>query len=289
MRGSLRIKRRSAAFVLIAAAGVALGLVFVGRDTSLERLRREGHIRIGYAVEAPYAFLTPEGEVTGESPEVAKRIVDRLGIRRIIWRNMEFGELIPELNAGRIDVIAAGLFVTEQRAKQAFFSLPTFKVRHGLLVRKETPFRFGCCYDVLTNAAVRVAVLEGSVEEEKLRGYGVSPSRIRVVPDALTGYAAVESDVVDALVLSAPAVQWMARKGRPGRTESLCDFDVFPSGGESAHGAFAFRKGDRRLVEAWNACLKAFLGSSEHRTLVARFGFTAAELPEAVAWGGGGE
>lgn len=85
------------------------------RDNSLTSLQQSSTIRIGYAVEAPYAFLTTDGEVTGESPEIAKRVARQLGFNNIIWRQTEFGDLLDELEAGRIDVIAAGMFVTPVR------------------------------------------------------------------------------------------------------------------------------------------------------------------------------
>lgn len=121
--------------MILIGAFLALLLVFrATRDDSLDRLRSKGTITIGYAVEAPYAFLTPDGTVTGEAPEIAKVMASRLGIGHIAWRQVEFGSLLAELEAGRIDVIAAGMFITPKRADRASFSLPTFRVREGLLV-----------------------------------------------------------------------------------------------------------------------------------------------------------
>jgi membrane-bound lytic murein transglycosylase MltF len=69
---------------------------------------------------------------TGESPEVAKQIAARLEVRQVKWRQAEFGALIAELEAGRIDVIAAGMFMTPERAQRVSFSVPSFHVRQGL-------------------------------------------------------------------------------------------------------------------------------------------------------------
>jgi Bacterial extracellular solute-binding proteins, family 3 len=126
--------------VIVAAFSTAIVLRFL-RDQSLTRLQQEGTIRIGYAVEAPYAFLKPGGEVTGESPKVAKQIVARPGIRRIEWRQSEFGSLISGLESGRFDVIAAGMFITPERAQRVSFSEPTFHVQQGLLVPKRATMR----------------------------------------------------------------------------------------------------------------------------------------------------
>jgi len=67
---------------LTAAALLAAGVLIArlsGGDDSLERLKRAGVIRVGYAVEAPHAFLAPGGRVTGQSPELARLVIARLG------------------------------------------------------------------------------------------------------------------------------------------------------------------------------------------------------------------
>jgi polar amino acid transport system substrate-binding protein len=46
------------------------------------------------------------------------------------------------------------------------------------------------------------------------------------------------------------------------------------------YGAFAFRKRDRALRDAWNLALDAYVGSAEHLSLVRPFGFTGRELPD---------
>ena len=136
MRRGTRIAFAGA--VVLAGVGAVAGALCLA-DSSLRALQRAGTIRVGYAVEAPYAFVTPDGEITGESPEMAKRIVGRLGIRSIVWRGMEFRSLIDELEAGNIDLIASGLFVTPERARRVAFSKVTFHVRSGLLVAKGNP------------------------------------------------------------------------------------------------------------------------------------------------------
>lgn len=173
----------------IAAAVIMAVLSLMFRDASLTRHRKEGVIRIGYALEAPYAFLTSEGEVTGESPEVARQIAASLGIRNVAWRQSEFATLIPKLEAGLIDVIAAGMFITPERAKRVNFSVPTFQVRQGLLVPKGNPRQLHSYRQAAEIVDIYISVLAGSVEEDMLRRHGLPDRRLIIVPDALTGPA----------------------------------------------------------------------------------------------------
>lgn len=277
--------------VLCLVAGVALCvLAYQGWfedvfDDSLSRIRRDGVIRVGYAVEAPYAFLGKQGEVTGQSPELAKQICARLGIARIEWRLVEFGELISELELERIDVIAAGMFITPERAKRVAFSEPMFHVRQSLLVAKGNPHGLHSYQDVLAQGRLRIAVLTGAVEEKLLRSLGATEAQLILAPDAQTGRAAVESGLADGLALSSPTIQWMGLREQLGKTEIAQPFTQPPKGeaGRLGHGAFALRKNDVELLKAWNAALLEASASREYRAKIEAFGFTPQEASDLLS------
>jgi polar amino acid transport system substrate-binding protein len=256
-------------------------------DDSYARLKQSDSIRIGYAVEAPYAFLSGTGEVTGVDPEVARRIVARLGIGEVHWVLTEFGSLIAGLQVGRFDVIAAGMFITKERSELVSFSEPTFHVQQGLLVPGDNPLGLHSYEAAVSNQAVRVAALSGAVEETLLLQMGLPQARLVGVPDALAGVKAVESGVADALALSSPTFHWMALKGELGATTIATPFEQPPGAQEQllGFGGFAFRQEDEELREAWNAALRDFMGSPEHLSLLAEFGMTQGELPGDVTTG----
>jgi polar amino acid transport system substrate-binding protein len=108
---------------------------------------------------------------------------------------------------------------------------------------------------------------------------GIPADRLKPVPDARTGLAAVASGIADCLALSGPAVRWLERYDVLGRTEVAEPFHPGPGEAEAAPMAFVFRKEDRRLREAWNAGLRPLLGTEEHRRQMAPFGLTQADLP----------
>ena len=246
---------------------------------TLTRTRRQGLVRIGYAQEAPYAFLDPSGSVTGESPELAIRVCGKIGLPRIQWVVFDFGDLLTGLQEGRVDVIAAGMFVTPERARIADFSMTTFRVTEGLLVRKGNPLSLHSYADAARVGEARVAVIQGSVEEGLLERAGLPEARMRRAPDAKTGLLMVVSGSADALALSKPTVRWMARNEARSQVEAAEPFIAYPNEIPSP-GAFVFRKADVRFREAWNDGLRSFLGTREHAALVAPFGFGPDELPD---------
>ncbi|HQZ40734.1 MAG TPA: ectoine/hydroxyectoine ABC transporter substrate-binding protein EhuB [Vicinamibacterales bacterium] len=279
--------RRTLAVFVAAGALVTLGGLtrsnMVG-DDSLARLERSGVVRIGYAVVPPYAFVAPGAVVTGESPEVARVIARRLGISRVDWVQTEFGSLIDGLEAHRFDVIAAGMFITPERAARVRFSDPSFHATDGLLVPRGNPRELHAHADAISAADVRLVVLAGSTEEHLLRSLGMPDHRLLTAPDALAARRAVETGTADGLPLSTPAIHWMMRHDRLGATEIAQPFreSELRLTSRLGYGAFAFRQADGRLRDAWNAQLRRFVGSAEHRVLVEPFGIADDSLPGGI-------
>ena len=239
-----------------------------------------GIIRIGYAVEIPYAYVGDDGTVTGESPEIAKIIIKRLGINNIQWIQTEFDSLITGLNSGKFDVIASGMFITEERQNKIIFSNPSFHVKQALLSLKGQPVsRIESYEDLFNLGRLKIAVLTGSVEEKIIINMGFSDKNIFYVPDALSGKTAVELKYADCMILSSPTIRFMAAENKSRlkmvNVKSLNESLDMRSG----YGAFGFRKTDIELSSKWNNIMKEYIGSSEHLELISKFGFTSDELP----------
>jgi len=265
--------------LLLGALLLALAWLLLGRaqDGSLERLKERGVLRVGYAVEAPYALVGPGAEVTGESPETARRIAARLGLNRIEWVQVPFGELIPSLNERRFDMIAAGLFVTAERADKVRYADPSVRVLPGWLVRKGNPKGISSYGAAAARRDVMIAVLEGSVEQQRLGALGLPRALMLAVPDAQAGRSALATGAAGALALSLPTTRWMS--GSSPET-----FDALPDLGHEgpvAHAdwvAFAFHREDLSLQRAWNQAQRGWIGGAEHARLVRRFGFARDDL-----------
>ncbi len=257
----------------LAAAAVVCGVAHAA-DDAWQRIRTEGTIRIGYAVEAPYAF-EDGGTVTGESPELARLVAARLGIPHIEWVRTGFGDLLPGLDAGRFDVAAAGMFITDERRRHAIFSPPTVRVVPGFLVQKGNPLGVRSYFDLLVNTAARVIVVSGSVEEAELERRGVSPSRIQRRASAEDAMRRVAAGAADVLALSLPTVRRMADEAgleavalAPDAGGALPTFQV----------GIAFSKDQPRLAGEWSKAQQKVLGSPAHLAAIARFGFTYADI-----------
>lgn len=248
-------------------------------ESTWERIRRSGEIRVGYSLEAPYAFRDAQGRVTGEAPEVARAVLERMGVKRIEWVHAEFGALIPKLKSGRFDIIATGMYPTTERQREITFSRPSFCVGPGLLVLKGNPQNLHDYADLAGQTAVRLAVLAGAVERNKAQRAGVPGSRIVVFPDADSAAQGILAGAVDALALSGPSVRYLAQEWSG--LEAARSRDAASVGADLPRdcGAFGFRRQDEALREVFDRQLMQFLGSEEHLRRVQPFGFTRRNLP----------
>jgi polar amino acid transport system substrate-binding protein len=246
-------------------------------NEALSRIRTSGIIRVGYAVEPPFAMHGDNGDVIGESPDIAKKIAQSLQIAKIEWVQTNFDSLINELDADRFDVIAAGMFITPERAKRVCFSCPTLKVGQGILVKKGNPLNLSSYRTIVENKNIKVAALTGSVEEQELLKSGLQPTSLISVPDALTGLKSVEAGHLDCPVLSSVTLKRMAAEQQTLLVEVVAPLSDRENFGYSA---FAFRKQDKQLAAAWNQALEDLIGSAGHLDIIARYGLTVEDLPD---------
>jgi polar amino acid transport system substrate-binding protein len=275
---------------LVLATALGIGCGGAGGEpagSTLDRVREAGLVRVGYANEAPYAYRdTASGRVTGEAPEIARVVFTRLGVGEIEGVLTEFGSLIPGLQAGRFDVIAAGMYVTPERCAEVAFSDPSYAVGEGFIVAAGNPLALHGYEAVRERADATLGVVSGTIERTYALRLGIPESRLVTFPDALAAMAAVRAGRVSAYAGTALTVQSLLAK-KPAGVEQALPFTDPSIDGRTVrgYGAFAFRRDDRDLVEAFNRHLEAFVGTPEHLALVAPFGFTRAQLPEGADTG----
>lgn len=147
------------------------------QESTLEKAKRQGYITVGFANEAPYAYATPDGKLTGEAVEVSRTILKKLGINEMNGVLTEFGSLIPGLNANRFDIITAEMWINAARAQQVSFANPDYQIGEGIAVKAGNPMNLHSYKDIEANSKVKVGAMSGSAEIKELTGSGVAETR----------------------------------------------------------------------------------------------------------------
>lgn len=281
MKPGFAIRRATMALLILLGAGSLLSAGFAQAESTLERIRKEGSIRVGFANEAPYAYADSSGELTGESPTVFRHVMKQLGVDKVEGVLTEWGALIPGLKAGRFDAIVASMYITPKRCKQIVFADPTYGIGEALIVKAGNPDGLHNYADAVRKKR-KIAFVAGTAEIEHGRMAGMSRKQQLIVPDFAAAIAAVKAGRASAAALTALTAGELAAKDEGiERAEPF----TFTHKGKSyrGEGSFGFRPEDTELRDAVNAELKKFIGTDEHLAMIAPFGFDKSNLPEKTA------
>ncbi len=246
---------------------------------TLQQIKDEGTVTVGIAGEAPYSFLDG-GELKGGSVAIAKEVFAGMGVENVEAELVDWNSLIPGLNAGRFDVISAGMSILPERCEQADFSLPTIMYTTALMVEEGNPMGLSDMQSVVEAGDVKLAVLAGGIEAGYAESLGIEG--VTSVPDAQTGMDTVANGRADAFAMTAISLNYMANNNPNVPVEVTQAFTAVIDGEEQVgSGATVFRPGDDDLREAYNKELEKSVLTDEETYLgvVGEYGFTAENLP----------
>lgn len=249
--------------------------------STLEKAKQQGFVTIGFANEVPYAYATPDGKLTGEAVEVARVVLERMGIPEMNGVLTEFGSLIPGLKAKRFDIITAGMYITPKRSQEVAFANPEYSIGEAIAVKKGNPLNLRSYQDIAANPAAKIAVMSGAIEMEYLEKSGVKKEQMVLVPDQPSAVSALQSGRADAITMTGPSLQAVLDSAKDDSLERVMDFIQPEIDGKSirGYGAAAFRKEDEDFVKAYNEELQKLKDSGELLKILEPFGFTEQELP----------
>lgn len=252
--------------------------------STLDRLKKEGKVKLGVANEKPYGYKTSDGEVTGVAPEITKAVFKEMGIDTVEGEVTEFGSLIPALQAGRFDVVTAGMDIRPERCAEAAFGDVEIRYGEGMAVQKGNPKNLHSYEDIAKNPDVKVSIMAGANQHEFLKELGVKENQIETSDSISSNIAAVSSGRVDATVMTEATLREAVESADQSKVEEAKPFTQPEIGGESvmSYGAAVFRKEDNELREAYNAELKKLIDSGKILEIYEEFGFGEDNLPDDV-------
>src|SRR5690606_17674738 len=251
-----------------------------GGDSPLAERFPDGVVRIGIANEVPYGYEGEDGEPTGEAPELAKAILAELGINEDEATVVEFGSLIPGLLADQYDMIAAGMLITPERAKQLLFSGPDYYADTSFAVAEGNPKGIETFESFLESDAI-LGVLGGAVEETYAIETGIPDGQISRFGDTPSLVDALTAGRIDAFALTGPTVQ--AQVAELDGFEATEGFIPVINGEEQLGcGAFAFPPDNQEFRDIFNEKLHEFQEAGRVLEIIEQFGFSQAAVDAAA-------
>lgn len=229
-------------------------------------------MKFAYLIEPPFNYREPDGIVSGCDIALARHVLRELG-EVFEPVEAEFSDLLPGLGVGRWRM-TTGLFPTEERLRIAAFSQPIWALPDGLLVATGNPKGLHGYRSVAASGA-RLAVIRDQIQHRSAVEFGVPEGRIVMFETYTEAAEAVAAAAVDAYASVARAHMGFLAQ----RSDIEVEVVAVPMSEKApAFGAFGFALGDDPLRRAVDDILGRYLGTPEHRAMMAEYGFEEAEI-----------
>ncbi|MDZ5457976.1 ABC transporter substrate-binding protein [Azohydromonas lata] len=151
---------------LLVLAGLSAGLFSAAvHADQVDDIKKKGEIVFGVlGTDEPNSFVDPRTrEVVGYEVDLAQAIAKKIGVKPV-FKQLSVAARIPELQQGRVDVLAASLTHNKEREAQIDFSLTTFVTGQKVLVKAASGIT-----DVPQLAGKKVLTVKGGTQEPNIR------------------------------------------------------------------------------------------------------------------------
>jgi ABC-type amino acid transport substrate-binding protein len=243
-------------------------------SNTLRHINETRTLRVGYEGYPPYTIKDPAtGKLTGFSVDLAEYIAREAGWK-VEWIQTSPDTKIPDLQAGKFDVMTEPIFRTIPRAVQVSFSRPYayFGDAAAIVRKKESRFKV---IDDLNKPGVTVVVRQGYTDETfAADNLSAASRRSLKVDDVSQLFLEVIAGKADAALADLEQVQAFAAK-HP--TEVQARFtnpapSYIPAG-------FMLRQGDFIFYNFVNASIDYMEANSVLTRLNRKYGLSSAQPP----------
>lgn len=201
---------------------------------------------------APFEFQK-EGskDYDGFDMDLARAIGKQMGAKVEIV-NMGFDALIPALNANNIDLIAAGMSITDERKKAITFSEPYYTSGLIIMVNKDNKE----VKSVKDLEGKRIAVQIGTTGEKKARS--IKNANVTAFNTNTEAAMELKNKGVDAVINDSPVVGYYLAQG--GNKTAMTVGEVM----EAEQYGLAVKKGNDKLAADVNKALAELKKNGEY-------------------------
>jgi len=258
------------ALVLLAASAAPA----LAQQTSLNDIQKRGELWVGTAASMPPLNMTTKnGEVKGMEIDMARYMASAMGVK-LKLKTMPFAELLPALQARKVDMILSGMTITPRRNLKVAFVGP-YMISGKAFLTKEKTIAAVKKADQANRPNITLVALKGSTSQffvEKI----MPKTKLVTAKDYDEAVKMVLEDKVDALIADYPiCVISVYRYPNKGLVSVITPLTYEPLG-------IALHPDDPHLINWTQNFLNALEGSGEMDALQARWfgrGSWLRELP----------
>ena len=203
----------------------------------------------------PFEFINDGGEPDGFDMALIKEAA-KLAEIEIKVENMEFKSLIAAVETGKINIIASGMTVTEERKKQLDFTDPYYTAVQKIVLRKGDEAIKGA-EDL---KGKKIGVQEGTTGDF-IATDDIDAEEVFRYKKGVDAVMDLKNGRIDCVLIDKnPAEEYVKAN-----SDSIYTIE---SGCEPENYAFAVKKGNNELLDKLNAALKELVSNGRYDELV---------------------
>lgn len=229
-----------------------------------ERIQKSRVVDVGTEARyPPYEYLAKDGgTIIGLDPALIAAITSRLGINYKM-HNISFSGLIPALEAGRFDLLAAAFTDTKAR-EQHFDFVNYYKSSQAIVVPRNSSLDVDSLSDLCGKG---VSVLEASLQKRLLRKTNKTecasnPMTILAMQDNQKAFLQLMTGRADAMLVQAEVARYVIDQRQPS------PFVVATAGIAPAYKGLMFQKGAKKLRDAFQAALQSLVNDGTYMKIL---------------------
>jgi polar amino acid transport system substrate-binding protein len=261
---------RQAAATGMLAGAIAMTSIGAQAADTLTKISDNHAIVMGFYNEPPHNWVEfTGGGYKGMDYDMGAAVLAKLGVTQIDQIAVDWSGLIPGLQAGRWDMLAVGMSITPERAKQVSFTIPIYQYGSGLIVPKGNPKGIK---GLAQFSGLKIGAILGSTDADLVTAQqgaelvafkshpemvaGLKAGRIdaALADETTAGYANVQAPEPDIEILH----EWEGKAARPT--------------------GFAVRLEDAALLKSLNDILAAMKSDGTIVGMLEKYGLTAGNM-----------
>jgi polar amino acid transport system substrate-binding protein len=249
-------------FSIVLVCAIVIGSIALSGCTQ----ETKNKIIVGTSADfAPFEYKAANQTIIGFDIDLIKKVLTDQGYT-VEVQDIGFDSLIPALQTGKIDVIAAAMSITDERLQQVDFSNAYYEANQAVLVKVGANVTIKTIEDLknYTVGAQTTTTGWGWVNDTLVATGKLSPDKFRsydLYTDAVADLV-IGPSRVGAIVIDSPVAQAFAKKGNVKIVLNITTNESY---------GFAVEKGNTELANKINAGLTAVKATTYWETLVEKY------------------